>query len=219
MGFKKMDVLLGIIIMGLGISMLVAQFFNVSFSIFSAIMACVTGAIAAYLYKIYLKIGVKWILFPVIVVSVIAVTLLLGSLVCYAYLWPLFILAPALGFLVVMSRSGFSENVSLWIPTVIISGIVILFYICILWGWGLMKYLWPTFILLPGLGNWLSGTISGQVRLRKSGYVSIILAAFFYLMMLGIEFGGFFWSATFIVLGLVLILKSVRSRHIEGYDK
>jgi hypothetical protein len=64
--------------------------------------------------------------------------------------WPVFVLGPGLGFIIAFFAQ--KKNYGMLMPGSILTTIGILFFYCEIAGWHSMEYLWPFFIIAPGIG-------------------------------------------------------------------
>ncbi|WP_339797975.1 hypothetical protein MKY19_23210 [Paenibacillus sp. FSL R5-0744] len=107
-----------------------------------------------------------------IFIVVAGVLILFGKLGVFGFLgralWPLVILLPGL----VLHMLFFSRRASatVLIPAGILTVYGLLFGLCNIWGWGLMKYLWPVLLLGIAVGLYEYSINSP----RRSGGLSAI---------------------------------------------
>jgi len=69
------------------------------------------------------------------------------------FIWPLFILIPGIAFETSFFAGGRKKrDAGILVPGGILIVIGLLFYANIFYGWNLMQFLWPVFILAPAFG-------------------------------------------------------------------
>ena len=89
-----------------------------------------------------------------LILAAVGIILLLGKLGVFGFFWhvfwPIFVLAPGL----LLHALYFSRTLpsAVLIPGGILVTISILFFLCTIFSWGLMAYLWPGFILAVAVG-------------------------------------------------------------------
>lgn len=66
------------------------------------------------------------------------------------YIWPIFILLPGLKF--EYDYYVKKKNAGILVPGGILTTVGILFYLCAFFGYDILNFLWPTFILAPAIG-------------------------------------------------------------------
>jgi len=90
-----------------------------------------------------------------LVLGIIALLAAINAIsLSWDYFWPLFILVPGITFeysFFNKKSKGF-KNAGILIPSGILIIVGLLFYINVFFGWHLMGYLWPVFILAPAVG-------------------------------------------------------------------
>ena len=91
-------------------------------------------------------------LFPGIALIVLGIVFLLPNFTDLRArdLWPAFVLGPGIFFYV--SYFADRSNYGLLMPATILTVIGVMFFYCIFEGWYMMRYIWPLFIVGPGLG-------------------------------------------------------------------
>ncbi len=89
---------------------------------------------------------------PGIILIVLGVLFLIANFsdVRLDTLWPIFVLAPGVGFIVMFFRDR--KDYGILMPGTILTIIGLLFFACTLNGWQEMEHLWPLFIMAPGIG-------------------------------------------------------------------
>ncbi|CAM2829239.1 hypothetical protein PASE110613_03095 [Paenibacillus sediminis] len=121
-----------------------------------------------------------------IFIIIAGIVILLGKWGVFSFLgkafWPLIILVP--GILLHVLYFGRMAPAGVLVPGGMLTVYGVLFFICNTWGWSLMSYLWPTFILgvATGLYEYYEfeqpkprGVMTASVLL---GVISIILLGF-----------------------------------------
>lgn len=89
-----------------------------------------------------------------IIIVAVGLVLLLGKIGVFSFIWsvfwPIFVLAP--GLLLHALYFGRMLPSGVLIPGGILVTNSIIFFMCTFFGWGMMKYLWPGFILAVAVG-------------------------------------------------------------------
>lgn len=138
------------------------------------------------------------------VLIILGSVFLLNAVFGWHLLWPLVILFPALVIFVVYARSGFTDH-GVIIPIIILSAISLLFLSFTLgvFLWGDLSWLWPVFVLAPGVGLFVYAFVS---RDFDALIPSVILLTVGFTFM----FSKFwlYWPIILIVIGLIVIFKS-----------
>jgi uncharacterized membrane protein HdeD (DUF308 family) len=119
--------------------------------------------------------------------------------------WPLILVAGGILFFTrfLMDRSNYSSLM----PGSILLIIGILFFYLTLTSWSKMEYLWPTFILAPGIGFLLIYIFNPE---KNNSWVAAVI-----LILLAIVFYAQFftkseiWPIFLIIIGLYLIIKQL----------
>jgi hypothetical protein len=160
------------------------------------------------------------IISPVIGLSLIIVgaLFLLGRWFNFGPVWPLFILAPGIMFLVVAARGGRS-GAPMAIPGAIISGTgAILLYQSVTHHWESWAYAWTLYPAFLGAGMVLMGRLNGNEGPIYTGrrFIVIGLSAFAILGLLfeTTIFSGIMsslgWPLILLIVGVVLLLRGAR---------
>lgn len=115
--------------------------------------------------------------------------------------WPVFVILGGFGFWL-----GYAVNrqlVSFIMPGTILTIYGLLFFYCTIFGWDHMAFLWPTFLLAPGVGFFLIYFLSekNKLLLWPAGLLTVVSVLFLlrYLPYLR------FWPALLIIGGVLLI--------------
>lgn len=121
-------------------------------------------------------------------------------------LWPLFMMVAGMGFLVGYFTNR--NNYGLLMPATLMLLYGSLFLYCALTDWNNMEYLWPTFVLGPGLGL-LMMYVGGR---RESGLLipsSILvgLSAIFFVVFGPFQDYARYWPVLLILAGLAMLLR------------
>ena len=122
-------------------------------------------------------------------------------------LWPVLMLAP--GVLFFLGFLADRKNYGLLMPGAILTTYGLLFFYCTIFGWYLMRDLWPFYLVGPGIGFFLMY----QFGKKETGLLipgSILTALGVIFLLLTTDY-SYLWPATIIVAGIVLILRSRRS--------
>lgn len=123
--------------------------------------------------------------------------------ICGVKLWPIFLIGIGTSFIFqgVVRRRGNEIG-----PGTIFVGFGVLFIISELFGWWLMKFFWPTFIVIPGLGISLQ-KIFEKKEFKSSIFYLVVLTLFLYVIALGIEY-PVIWGIALIGIGIYLISRT-----------
>ncbi|AHM67011.1 hypothetical protein ACT3XG_16400 [Paenibacillus polymyxa] len=119
-------------------------------------------------------------------VGIVAVGLiiLLGKLGTFSFLgrnlWPLLILIPG----IVLHAMYMMRKVSpfMLLPAGILSVYGFLFFLCNTWGWHLMVYLWPMFLLGVAIGLWEYAI--NDISLSRNVYTGSVLLGLISVLLL-----------------------------------
>lgn len=132
----------------------------------------------------------------------------IGAIVFFYYiygvkLWPIFLIGIGVSFIFqgIVRRNG--NEIA---PGTIFLGFGILFVISELFGWWLMKFFWPAFIVIPGLGMSLQRVFEKK-EFKSSVFYLVVLTLFLYVIALGIEY-PVIWGIALIVIGIYLITRT-----------
>lgn len=129
-------------------------------------------------------------------------------------LWPLVILG--LGIIFINNWRNDKEKSGLIFTGILLSTIGTLFLFLTITGWDLMEYLWPVFILAPGMGfiamYWASGYKDKGVLFP--GYILIGLAAIFLFLQSPLDD---YWPLILIAVGIVILFQAKKS--FNGEEK
>lgn len=117
-------------------------------------------------------------------------------------LWPLVILLPGL----ILHMLFFSRRASatVLIPAGILTVYGLLFGLCNIWGWGLMKYLWPVLLLGIAVGLYEYSIYSP----RRTGGLSVI-AVILGVLSLVLCFFSLLGTGTIYLIGIVFIAAGI----------
>jgi hypothetical protein len=142
---------------------------------------------------------------PGIILIVLGVLFLIGNIadVRLDSLWPIFLLAPGVAFIVMFFRDR--KNYGVLMPGTILTVLGLLFFACTLVGWQQMDYLWPLFIIAPGLG-FLMLYLFGK---REWGLLvpAGILIGLGLVFLLDAAENEYLWPAVLILVGLLFLVK------------
>lgn len=141
-----------------------------------------------------------------ILLIVIALILILGKLGVFSFLgyllWPLLLLAVGLG-LHFLYFSKLVPSATL-VPAGILVTYSFMFFICNLFGWQLIRYLWPLFIfgIAVGLYELYMFDRNSPRQLLPIAVVLAVLSALFLVLM-------FMFSAFIYVVAILLVIAGV----------
>lgn len=146
-----------------------------------------------------------------ILLIVIALILVLGKLGVFSFLgyllWPLLLLAIGLGlhflYFSKMAPSG------VLVPGGILVTYSVMFFICNLFGWHLIRYLWPLFIfgVAVGLYELYFFDRNSPRQLLLASVVLAVVSALFFVFMFIFNIGIYFIAAILVIVGVVLLMR------------
>lgn len=126
--------------------------------------------------------------------------------------WPSILIS--LGILFVIGFLINRLNFSLLMPAAILLIIGALFQYCTLFDWYRMEYLWPTFILAPGIGFFFMYFFGPKNnKLWIPGIILITIAVIFYAQF---WYCFRFWPIVLIIIGVYLILSQWKEKEPKG---
>ncbi|HDM70943.1 MAG: hypothetical protein DRP30_04115 [Thermotoga sp.] len=116
--------------------------------------------------------------------------------------WPAFLV----GFGVAFILQGLMRNNGKELSSgILFTGIGIVFVFCKIFGWWLMKFLWPTFILSPGIGLLIQRIYSGR-EYKQSLFYLLSISGLLYIVVLGTEY-PIMWGIGLIFLGIYVLIR------------
>lgn len=105
------------------------------------------------------------------------------------------------------------EQFGLLMPGSILTIIGVLFFYLAQTDWDQMEFLWPTFILAPGIGFFLMNfATGGKKKFYIPGLILTVVAIAFYIRFWQILQ---FWPYLLIAIGLYLVLKNISNRKTQ----
>lgn len=133
----------------------------------------------------------KATVFPAVILLILGVAFLGANFLPnwnWEYWWPIFVLVPGLAFFIWFFAAGEKNKLSgILIPGSILTLLGLFFFIMNSLGWQHMEYLWPTFVLVPGLAFFI--TYFGSQRTMKPilipATILTVLSLIFYANMIG----------------------------------
>ncbi|CAM3233188.1 hypothetical protein PALU110988_10310 [Paenibacillus lupini] len=138
-----------------------------------------------------------------IIVLLVGVVILLGKLGVFSFLgaifWPLLVLIP--GILLHVFYFGRLLPAAVLVPGGILTVSALLFMVCNIFGWDVLKYLWPLFLFGVAVGlyeYYLFGSSRPRVALTASIALAVASAVFLLLVLL--------WSWGIYIVALVLMV-------------
>ena len=154
-------------------------------------------------------------LLPGIILIVVGISYLLSelNLVKSDMIWPMFVLAPGLGFLSLYFTSGNKRASSgLIIPATITTFIGLFFFYLNFTGWGQMEFLWPIFPLIVGISFYLYFLGNGREKSERGILVpATILTAVGIHFPIIARFRYRLWPLILIVVGAMMLMSGRRS--------
>jgi hypothetical protein len=126
----------------------------------------------------------------------------------FTSIWPLLIILGGLAF--GMGYLKNRKNYGLLMPATILLVFGLLFLYCSLKGWEYMNFLWPVFMIGPGLGFYFMY----QFGEKEKGLLipAAILVGLGLLFILGLDYILKYWSLILIAAGGYLIYKHYKTR-------
>jgi hypothetical protein len=121
----------------------------------------------------------------------------------FADVWPVFVIMAGAGFWIGFIQD--KKNYGLVMPGTILIIYGLMFFYCSVEGWYYMTYLWPVFIIGPGIGFFMMYLL-GQ---REKGMLvpASILTGLGLLFMLSKTGIMRYWPVILIIVGIVLIVR------------
>jgi hypothetical protein len=150
---------------------------------------------------------------PGTILIVLGIIFLLPRLgVEFGNLWPTFILAPGLSFILFFLVSqNKKKTAAILIPGVILTLLSIFFYYQSFNGWWNADKLWPVYPFAVGLSFYVFYFASG--RHDKGILIPANILSCFGIIFLILNYYTFnFWPLLLIIAGLIFILSSIRKR-------
>ncbi|RPH37952.1 hypothetical protein EHM92_01365 [bacterium] len=142
---------------------------------------------------------------PGIILIVLGVLFLIANFadVHLGSFWPIFVLGLGVAFIIMFFRDR--NNYGVLMPGTILTVIGILFFACTFYGWDQMEYLWPFFIIAPGLGFLMIYLFGKQERglLIPAG----ILTGLGLVFLLGVNDSEYLWPGMLILVGILFLIK------------
>ena len=127
-------------------------------------------------------------------------------------IWPVFVILAGTGFWIGYIQD--KKNYGLIMPGTILIIYGLMFFYCSVEGWYYMSYLWPVFIMGPGIGFFLMYLIGQQ---EKGMLIpASILTGLGILFMLSKTGVMRYWPVVLIIIGIVMIVRyQIKSRSGE----
>lgn len=119
----------------------------------------------------------------------------------FMQIWPLFVILGGVGFILAFLLNR--RNINMIMPAVILILYGALFLYCNILGWELMEFLWPIFLLGPGLG-FLAHYSLGKGDKDLLWPAVILIALSFLFLFRYIEYLKY-WPSLLAIGGVVLI--------------
>ncbi|MBN2424177.1 MAG: hypothetical protein JXR46_01510 [Calditrichaceae bacterium] len=126
--------------------------------------------------------------------------------------WPLFVILSGLGFWL-----GYLVNrqlITFIMPGTLLLIYGFLFFYCGIFGWDMMSYLWPVFLLGPGVGFFLIYLLGdkNKILLWPAGLLTVISFLFIFRYLEYLRY----WPSLLIIGGIILIFMKDRKVNTEG---
>ena len=145
-------------------------------------------------------------LFPGLALIVLGIVFLLPNFTSLRPhdLWPTFVLGTGIFFLI--SYLSDRSNYGLLMPATILTVIGLMFFYCVFEGWYMMRYIWPLFIVGPGLGFLLMYQFGKKEKglLIPGGILTGIGALF----LIGFSDSEYLLPVILIGIGIVLLFQT-----------
>ncbi|MFH1366525.1 MAG: hypothetical protein ABIH38_00865 [Patescibacteria group bacterium] len=133
----------------------------------------------------------KTAVFPAVILLILGVAFLAANFLPswnWEYWWPIFVLVPGLAFYIWFFVAGEKNRLyGILIPGSILTFMGLFFFIMNSISWRYMEYLWPTFILIPGMAFFVTyfGSQKTMKPLLIPATILSVLSLFFYANMVG----------------------------------
>jgi len=157
---------------------------------------------------------------PGTILIILGILFLLPRLgINFGNLWPTFILAPGLAFIIFYLVSPNRKQIAgILIPGVILTLIASFFYYQSFSDWANAEKLWPVYPLAVGIALYTFYIASG--RKDRAILVPANILTLMGLAFLVLNYYSFnFWPLILIIVGLILILTSVKKERNKPTDK
>jgi hypothetical protein len=126
------------------------------------------------------------------------------------YIWPIFILLPGLKF--EYDYYVRKRNPGVLVPGGLLTTIGILFYLCAFFGYNILDYLWPAFILAPAIGIFQLFLATKRTSLIIPVFLLGGLSLIFYLEgLIEINVWNYIFGLGLIVLGIITMFNSKKN--------
>ncbi|MBO8140362.1 MAG: hypothetical protein H0Z22_07855 [Thermosipho sp. (in: Bacteria)] len=127
------------------------------------------------------------------------------------YIWPIFILLPGLNF--ELDYYFKRKNAGVLVPGGLLTTIGILFYLCAFFGYNILDFLWPTFILAPAIGIFQLFLATKKRSLIVPVFILGGLSLIFYIEeLIEINVWSYIFGFGLIILGFITILLGRKSK-------
>lgn len=128
-----------------------------------------------------------------------------------AMIWPLFILVPAVMLWFPAITKKDEESI---IPAIILTIISLMFFSITtgLLPWNSMTWMWPLFILGPGLGLLAYSQISRKKEAKESRIPGMILTILASIFLINTLLSWNFWPLLLIILGIIIIINYSKNK-------
>lgn len=121
----------------------------------------------------------------------------------FSDIWPFFVILAGLGFW--LGYLGNRENYGLIMPGTILIVYGLMFLYCAVEGWYTMQYVWPFFLIGPGIGFFLMYLLGKHDRdLLIPGTILTLLGLFFFMGRTGYFR---YWPVLLIILGIIILIR------------
>lgn len=154
-------------------------------------------------------------LLPGIILIIIGISYLLSELhiVRSNMIWPMFILAPGLGFLALyISSNNKRASSGLIIPGIVTTLIGLFFFYLIFAGWDKMEFLWPIFPFIVGISFFLYFFGNGRQESERGILIpATVLVTVGILFPIIARFRYRLWPLILIVVGAMMLISGRNS--------
>ncbi len=133
-------------------------------------------------------------------------------LITWEKVWPLFLLVPGLVFEVVYFRNN--KLSGLLVPGGILITLGLLFFLCAFTDYGILQYLWPVFIMAPGIGLLQMYYLASRVKgVFIGGIIPFAIGALFmFFTLLQHTFFSVAFPAVLIGIGVYFLFRFFASK-------
>jgi cytochrome bd-type quinol oxidase subunit 2 len=145
-------------------------------------------------------------LFPALLLIIIGLALFLGQFenIGSDKTWPLFILAPGIGFWALFfSAKNRQKQAGLLIPAIITTGLALFFIYLNCTDWSQMQYLWPLFPLIVGIAFYATYFADKKSKGLLVPATILLVVAIFFLIFARTSYS--LWPLLMVAGGIIIL--------------